>query len=80
MENNNFKRILKHIRRSDIWFFGTVLLVCVLIPFVIIFSDLEIWNYFHFWWVILLPYVIIKIFYRKSKLFKWLNGKVLDNK
>ena len=71
LNNNN-------MRRSDIWFFSVILIVIISIPFQLQFPDLEVfWNYFStFWWVSLLPYVVIKMFFRKSRLFNWLNSEV----
>ena len=54
------------MRISDIIFFGTML-GAVIIVYLMIFGivPMEYGNspFIHFWWVLLLPYVIIKMIY-----------------
>jgi len=69
----------KSIRRSDIWFFGTIIL-SLFSGIIISYVDFEIFTKYNPTLVMILtlfPYVIIKMFFRNSKLFKWLNAKVL---
>ena len=61
------------MRRSDIYFFGTIILVlflCLLYSFGIKIPYFGIIS--KFWWVVLLPFVFIKITYLFSggKIFK----------
>ena len=71
LNNNN------NMRRSDIWFFSVIIIAIISIPFQLQYPDLKFWDIFNtFWWISLLPYVVIKIFFRKSRLFDWLNSEV----
>ena len=63
------------MRRSDILFFGTILLVLLLILIMVIF-DVHIPYVTYFWWILLSPYIFVKIFFQKSKLFAWFNKEV----
>ena len=61
--------------RSDIYFFGTVITMIILVLASVVF-DIELPYLTVFWWISLLPYVFVKLFWRKSKLFKWFNTKI----
>lgn len=71
------------MKRSDIWFFSVIGLT-ILILFTEIIGQLEFGKhqfffnikYLTFWWVLLLPYIFINLFFRNSKLFKWLNTEI----
>lgn len=62
-------------RRSDIIFFGTLIIVMVIMMFFILFG-IEIPNYFPFWWIVLVPMALSKALCPNSKFTKWLNGEV----
>ena len=78
------------MRRSDIWFFGVVILLLLNVLVLIVF-DIELTGWYglvtEFGVIIfLLPYVFIKMAYMifprfklNTKLFKWLNTDILDN-
>ena len=66
------------LRRSEIWFFGAMLIMlCIVLPLSIIFLNVEELKYLNFWWVVYLPYVPIRTFFRNSKLSKWLETEVI---
>ncbi len=71
------------MKRSDIWIL-TISGLTVLILITELVGQLEFGGevfiinlrYLIYWWIGLLPYVLIKIFFRNSKLFKWLNTEI----
>jgi hypothetical protein len=58
------------MRITDILFFGlmliniTFVILCLVIGF-------ELPSWFNFWWVLLLPIVILKMFFPKNKITQW---------
>ena len=63
------------MKRSDVWFFGTIILIMVYVIGSVTF-DYEMHRLTILWWLFLLPYVPIKMFFPNSKLFKWLNSYI----
>jgi len=63
------------MRRSDIFFLGTISITLIFVLVSLIF-DFELPDRTLYWWVILMPYIVIKLFFRKSKIFKWFNTKI----
>jgi len=63
------------MRRSDVFFLGTISSVVIFLLIMVLFN-VEIPSWFTFWWVVLLPYVFLKLFLRKTRLFKWFNTKI----
>lgn len=64
------------MRRSDIWFFGTIGITLMVVILSMIFENFPLKPLLIYWWVLLLPYIPIKIFFRNSRLFKWLNSEL----
>ena len=64
------------MRRSDIWFFGVIIIMLFLVIMSLLTTFVIPVFISTFFWVALLPYVIIKLFFRGSKLFKWLNKEI----
>ncbi len=58
------------LRITDLWFFGTIFSMLILI-FVCIILNITIPGIFSFWWVILSP-IILKAFVPKSKFVQWI--------
>ena len=67
------------MRRTDIFFIVTVLLVLAIMYGAIIF-DTKIPIWLVYWWVILLPLGLAKAFYPKSKFVKWFETDIRKNK
>lgn len=64
----------KSVRITDIIFFIVIFVVMGILILSATFGfKLPIW--FQFWWVVMLPLVIIKIGFPKSKLAKWFEKK-----
>lgn len=59
------------MRITDILFFG-LLLICITIVFISLLIGFDIPNWFKFWWVLLLPVVILKVFFPKNKITQWI--------
>lgn len=59
------------MRITDILFIG-LLLICITIVFISLITGFNITNWFQFWWVLLLPIVILKIFFPKNKITQWI--------
>jgi len=60
---------------SDIIFVGTLCIV-MLILFILIIFNIKIPYLLNFWWVILFPVVVIKIFFKDTKIDNWLNKEI----
>ena len=63
--------------RSDRLFFGVMFGAMILIPIFILIEmkyNVKILFYLQFHWVLLLPYVFIKIWFPNSKASKWFNS------
>jgi hypothetical protein len=58
------------MRITDILFFG-LLFICITTVFVSLLSGFNIPSWFQFWWVLLLPVVILKVFLPKNKITQW---------
>jgi hypothetical protein len=58
------------MRITDILFFG-LLFICITTVFASLLSGFNIPSWFQFWWVLLLPVVIFKIFFPKNKITQW---------
>jgi hypothetical protein len=58
------------MRITDILFFGLLLIniTFVMLSFIIGF---QLPSWFNFWWVLLLPIVILKMFFPKNKITQW---------
>lgn len=65
---------------SSIIFFSVVLIISVSLPISIYFGLELLFNIIKFWWAILLPIAIVKIFYKQSKLAQWLGIVIYFNK
>jgi len=64
------------MRRSDIFFLGTMTIMLIIVLISIIF-DIELPDgATYYWWAFLSPYIVIKLFFRKSRIFKWFNTKI----
>lgn len=63
------------MRRSDIMFLGTIFSVVFVIFASLIFS-FKLPNWFTFWWVIFLPFIFLKLFFRNTNLFRWFNEDI----
>jgi len=64
------------MRKIDIIFFVIVYTVLVILIFDLI-SNVNIpIDFYRFWWFILLPIALIKIFLPNSKLNKWLDSEL----
>jgi len=59
------------MRITDILFFG-LLFICYTIVCISLITGFDIPNWFQFWWVLLLPIVILKIFFPKHKTTQWI--------
>jgi len=59
------------MRITDFIFFGIILLVILSVLIMVIFN-VTIHECYKFWWCLLLPVVIIKIFFKNSKIYNWL--------
>lgn len=59
------------MRITDILFFG-LLFICMTIVFISLITGFNIPNWFQFWWVLLLPIVILKVFFPKNKITQWI--------
>lgn len=65
------------MKRSDIWFFGVIIIMLLYVILSLVIGFVIPYLIAHFWWLVLFPYVVIKSLFRNSRLFKWLNKKVL---
>lgn len=60
------------MRYTDIYFFGTILIVLIIITVSLIGGfDISVWVG-RAWWIILLPVVVLKVFFKSSGAVKWL--------
>lgn len=65
------------MRRSDVMFFSIILGIMFLMFFIVVTNlFLGLLVYLKFFWVLLFPYIIVKLFFRKSKLFAWFDTEV----
>ena len=65
-------------RRSSIYFFSVIFFVLFLIPIILLTPELVIWNHIEYLNIILLlPVVIVKVGFPKTKLGKWLATSVV---
>ena len=65
-------------RRSSIYFFSVIFFVLFLIPIILLTPELVIWNHIEYLNIILLlPVVIVKVGFPKTKLAKWLATSVV---
>ena len=61
--------------RSDIYFFMTITAMLLLMIASVVL-DFELGDWVIYWWVVLLPFVILKNFFPNSKLTKWFLTKI----
>jgi hypothetical protein len=66
-------------RRSDIIFFGTLILAMIVV-LLTVFCRMPFPWWLQFWWAILLPMALSKMLFPKSKFTNWLNGKAFNKK
>ena len=59
------------MRITDILFLG-LLLICMTIVLMSLLFGFNIPYWFNFWWVLLLPIVILKVFLPKNKITRWI--------
>lgn len=62
--------------RSDVYFFSVILIGMSLV--VVSVFNYQIW--FDFWWLLLLPVAIIKLYFYDSKLWKWFDKPIRKTK
>ena len=63
--------------RSDILIISVMLSSMVLIPISIlieIYYDVDILSYLQFYWILLLPFIIVRLWFPNSKAYKWFNS------
>ena len=66
-------------RRSSIYFFGTMFLSLLCVPLMLIIPEFKGWEYLPYWWVVLVPVIILKMLHItgiKTILFTWLNTEI----
>lgn len=66
------------MRRTDIFFFSVMALAIVMVIGIVFFNFYQPW--FNYWWIVLLPVAIAKMFFRKSKFVKWLETDISKSK
>lgn len=62
------------MKRSDILFLIILFVGFLSIPLRIKFNSALLGDYLSFWWLLGVPYIILLLFFRKSKLYKWLQS------
>jgi hypothetical protein len=66
---------IKIMRNSDVLFFST-LMGCLITVYLSVFTGLVLPDYFTFWWTILVPITLIKVFFPKNKITQWLDKEI----
>ena len=60
--------------RSDRLFLGTIVFILSFIFIVVVFNIAYLYDYLTFWWILLTPYVAIKLFFPNSKILDWFHS------
>lgn len=54
--------------------------IVLFIVFISVIFKFELPVWFTFWWIILIPYIFLKLFFSNTKLFKWVNEDIRKKK